>query len=213
MAWLEHVKQYRAANPGVAYKDALTRAKATYRPPKGKQAPKRGKGPVDFLQNLGARLTERPGQPPKNRLFPGEKHALLWNADLKRYEPAMYMGPGTHVNQRVRRGDVGVSPSDVASKAHDLRYTLGTSKEDIDSADAIFYAVRDRLRANKQDVPWNLNQMSLLRIKDLLPFIGSTYSGKDLPEDERALLSSSLAELEKQGYGTSRRPKRPARRR
>lgn len=42
-AWLEHVAAYRAAHPGVSYREALVAASATYKP---KAAPKKPAAPA-----------------------------------------------------------------------------------------------------------------------------------------------------------------------
>ena len=41
----------------------------------------KGKGIYDSIMNFGARLTDD-AKNPKNRLYPGEKHALLYRDDL-----------------------------------------------------------------------------------------------------------------------------------
>lgn len=197
--WVKHVKSYRAAHPGISYSAAMIAAKGSYvKPPK---QPNRGKGPVDFLQNIAAGFTERPGDPPKNRLYPGEIHALIWNASLNRYEPAQWMGPGTNVETRTLLNQRGLAPVDRMSKAHDLRYSIGKTKGDIKLADDIFFNKIDELRRTNRDVPWNLNQASLLRVKDYLPFIGSSSGGEGLDPVLKARYDAQLRELERDGYG------------
>ena len=66
----------------------------------------KGKGIYDSIMNFGARLTDD-AKNPKNRLFPGEKHALLYRDDLKRYEPAQFMGPGTNLRTRTLMNQMG----------------------------------------------------------------------------------------------------------
>jgi hypothetical protein len=55
--------------------------------------------------------------------YPGEKHAIL---KLPNHMPgiANYMGPGTHVIDRLKRGDPGRTPSDTVAKRHDIDFTL-----------------------------------------------------------------------------------------
>jgi len=56
-------------------------------------------------------------------LYPGEKHMVL---KLKNGKSGManYMGPGTHVIDRVKRGDPGRTPADMVAKRHDIDFTL-----------------------------------------------------------------------------------------
>lgn len=42
-AWQEHVKDYMAKHPGLSFKEALPKAKVTYRKSSGKTSPKRSK--------------------------------------------------------------------------------------------------------------------------------------------------------------------------
>jgi hypothetical protein len=159
-----------------------------------------GSGIISSLQNLGARLTDDPKNP-KNRLYPSEKHALIYNTRLKRYEPAQFMGPGTEYLKRSRLGQNGLSYADTESKAHDIRYALGTSNEDIKKADDIFYRVVNKAASQKLDVPWNTNQAKLLKIKDYIPFVGSTYGDKRLSDQDKQYLSGELRKLEQRGFG------------
>ena len=158
-----------------------------------------GTGLYDSVMNLGARLTDDPKNP-KNRLFPGEKHALLYNDKFGRYEPAQFMGPGTALKQRTLMNQMGISKMDTASKAHDLRYTLGSSNADIKAADDKFYAVLNQLRKSKGDNRWNLNMANLLKIKDYLP-VGSTFGDSSLTDAERERYKQQLAKLVTMGYG------------
>jgi len=56
-------------------------------------------------------------------LYPGEKHMIL---KLKNGKSGManYMGPNTHVIDRVKRGDPGRTPADMVAKRHDIDFTL-----------------------------------------------------------------------------------------
>lgn len=71
--------------------------------------------------------TPRARKEPK--LFEGENHGVLW-VPGKGFERANYMGPGTKVFERLKRGDNGKTPIDQISKLHDIDYTLasGTSQ-------------------------------------------------------------------------------------
>ena len=167
----------------------------------------KGKGIYDSIMNFGARITDDAANP-KNRLFPGEKHALLYRDDLKRYEPAQFMGPGTNLRTRTLMNQMGLTPADTESKAHDLRYTLGTSNDDIKTADRIFYDKIAQLRRTHGDNNWNLNMANLLKIKDYLPMLGSTFGDKNLTDAERGQYTTQLAKLESMGYGKKKKAKK-----
>ena len=166
----------------------------------------KGRGIYDSIMNFGARITDD-AKNPKNRLYPGEKHALLYRNDLKRYEPAQFMGPSTNLRTRTLLNQMGLTPADTESKAHDLRYTLGTSNDDIKKADSIFYNKISQLRRTHGDNAWNLNMANLLKIKEYVPFLGSTYGDKNLTDTERARYKEQLAKLEAMGYGRKKAKK------
>jgi hypothetical protein len=171
-----------------------------------KSKKQKGRGIYDSIMNFGARLTDDAANP-KNRLFPGEKHALLYRDDLKRYEPAQFMGPGTNLRTRTLMNQMGLTPADTEAKAHDLRYTLGTSNDDIKSADRIFYDKIAQLRRTHGDSNWNLNMANLLKIKDYLPMLGSTFGDKNLTDAERGRYRQQLSKLESMGYGKKKAKK------
>ena len=173
-----------------------------------KRKKQKGGGIYDSIMNFGARLTDDAANP-KNRLFPGEKHALLYRDDLKRYKPAQYMGPGTNLRTRTLMNQMGLTPADTESKAHDLRYTLGTSNDDIKTADRIFYDKIAQLRRTNGDSNWNLNMANLLKIKEIpgLGFLGSTYGDKNLTDAERGRYKEQLAKLTAMGYGRKKAKK------
>ena len=54
-------------------------------------------------------------------MFPGEKHNFISNPEGQVMR-ANFMGPGTHVYERIVRGDIPVSLSDRIAEEHDLRY-------------------------------------------------------------------------------------------
>lgn len=72
----------------------------------------------------------RPGRKPKEpKLFEGERHGILY-VPGKGMERANYMGPGTKIFERLRRGDKGKTPIDQISKLHDIDYTLASAAKD-----------------------------------------------------------------------------------
>ncbi len=65
--------------------------------------------------------------------------------------PARYDGPGTHLETRVRRGDVGLTRNDAESEAHDLRYGLARSVGDVRAPDLKMLSVLKESLVNKTD--------------------------------------------------------------
>ena len=142
----------------------------------------------------------------KGELFPGENHGVLRMPNGENYN-AQYMGPGTNVATRVRRGDPGRTNVDRASKAHDIRYSLATSNRDIDIADDIML----RAVANKPDSVFNKLQAKLIYPKRLLARLGfrfgSTYGDPKVDNDPqlKQLYQSELSKLSAQGFGKRRK--------
>lgn len=75
---------------------------------------------------------QKPRRPPKEpKLFEGENHGVLW-VPGKGFERANFMGPGTNILARIKRGDRGKTAIDKISHLHDIDYTLasGTARTD-----------------------------------------------------------------------------------
>lgn len=66
-------------------------------------------------------------------LFEGENHGILW-VPGSGFERGNYIGPGTHLLERLKRGDQGKTAIDKISKLHDIDYTLasGTARDQAD---------------------------------------------------------------------------------
>jgi hypothetical protein len=101
--------------------------------------------------------TARPG-------FVGEKHALLKLPNGKT-GVANYMGPGTNIMERLKRGDPPRTATDKAAQAHDIRYALSNDKGDIRRADNIMINKVKQISRNRGDALRNINQANLLRVK------------------------------------------------
>ena len=54
-------------------------------------------------------------------LFPGEIHAVELTGQYKG-SSYNFMGPGTHVQERIARGDRGINPADEVARVHDMAY-------------------------------------------------------------------------------------------
>lgn len=71
------------------------------------------------------RKTKQPGT------LDGEHHGVLW-VPGDGFQRANYMGPGTQIIERLRRGDKGKTPIDQISQLHDIEYTMasGLARDD-----------------------------------------------------------------------------------
>jgi hypothetical protein len=153
--------------------------------------------------------TARPG-------FAGEKHMILQLKNGKN-GVANYMGPGTEIEKRLRRGDPGRTPADTVAKRHDIDYALAqgarTSAEQfkqIRAADNRMINSLKRIQASKGDAGRNIQAgMRLIQAKKLGEDVGvlgkDKFSGslKKIPDADRVLLMSNQARLTQEGYGLS----------
>lgn len=141
-------------------------------------------------------------------LFVGERHTLL---KLPNGRPGRsnYMGPGTQVVKRVRRGDTGRTPADNVAKRHDIDYALARDNADVRLADNRMINSLQRIREQGLDSSFNtLQGLSLIGSKTKLEDAGllsrRAFSGalpKKLEAEERKLLETEKKKLEQQGYG------------
>lgn len=95
-----------------------------------------GGGFFDSLKNIGSKIKDALtgdlgstirtfiSRDPKTRpLFKGEQHAIrLSENDPYKYSSYNYMGPGTNVEGRLKRGDNGINEADDIAKQHDMDY-------------------------------------------------------------------------------------------
>jgi len=139
--------------------------------------------------------------------FPGEKHTLLKIGDS--YGRANYMGPGTRIVERLKRGpDPPRTVSDKISMRHDIDYALATSVADVRKADERM--IRSAKRAEKAgtDHPFNTAQaIKLITAKTKLedagvdPLSFATFGEASKNPEHMRLLEKEKAKLEQEGYG------------
>jgi hypothetical protein len=153
--------------------------------------------------------TARPG-------FAGEKHMILQLKNGKN-GVANYMGPGTQVVQRLKRGDPGRTPSDTVAKRHDIDYALSAGSrtradqfKQIREADNRMISSLQKIEANNGDAARNIQAgMRLIQAKKMGEDAGiigkDKFAGplRNIPDDEKILLMSNRASLTQQGYGLS----------
>ena len=149
--------------------------------------------------------TSRPG-------FPGEKHMVLKLGTFK-FGRANYMGPGTQLTKRLRRGDPPRSEADKVAQAHDVRYALAV--EDPDPAGAVRKADKKMSRklveiaSRKGDSWFNTTAgrvaMSAKMAAENIGLMNRTryLSKSPLDPDEKALFAKKLEQLEQEGFGNN----------
>ncbi|MEK0325857.1 MAG: hypothetical protein QQN63_09145 [Nitrosopumilus sp.] len=143
-------------------------------------------------------------------IFPGENHAIVKLSNDK-YGRANWTGPGTRVLDRLKRsqgGDPPRVPSDMVSKAHDIRYTLANSVHNVREADLKMLSSLKKLQQEGSDRNINIAPAMIgIRGKITLEDFGLLsrdqfvdVKQKHTPEDEK-LLRDQLWELEQAGFG------------
>lgn len=85
--------------------------------------------------------------------YTGENHAMIIHDETGKIGMANFTGPGTHILERERRGDRPVSTLDQVSEAHDLRYVLGKTTDDLRDADHKFIERTRNLLSRKKVGP------------------------------------------------------------
>ena len=153
--------------------------------------------------------TARPG-------FAGEKHAIIQLKNGKN-GVANYMGPGTNVVARVRRGDMGRTPADQVAKRHDIDYALAQGLQNrekqlgaVREADNRMIRSLQGIQAGKHggDASRNIQMgMRLIQAKTLGEDLGvldkAKFAGdlKNISDPDKVLLMSNRAILTQEGYG------------
>jgi len=149
--------------------------------------------------------------------YAGENHAMLYLPNTNNYGIANYMGPGTQVIKRLERNDPPRGMADATAKAHDIRYMLANSLDDIRTADKKMINKLTDIKAKKQDADFNINQ-GLYGIKSKVALEDMNLLAKDkfaknvkenynkLSSSEKQLLKSNLDKLEQDGNGYTIKP-------
>lgn len=144
--------------------------------------------------------------------FPGEKHAILKLPNGK-WGTASFMGPGTALVERLERGDPPRTETDKISRAHDLRYTLATSMDEIRHADNMMIKKTDDAQQRKADHMANIVQANAIRAKKAAEDLGVldqaafanytnlTMAERGYTEPQVQLMKSELEKMEQEGYG------------
>jgi len=143
----------------------------------------------------------------------GEFHAPQYTKDGWKY--GSYIGPGTQILTRLRdfNNNQPISFTDHASMAHDIRYSLAKSNEDIRNADNRMISTLDRGIKEKKDYRINL-EMGKKGIQSKTLFedvsgkkglFGNVGKDKKFSRRDEQLLRAHLANLELQGFGLKKK--------
>lgn len=136
--------------------------------------------------------------------YPGELHAILKLPNGK-FGIANYMGPGTHVVERIKRGDPPRTYTDKIAQAHDIRYGLAKSQDEVSAADRKF--ISSIKAAQGKDSNFNIQlglrpiQAKLFAEEKGIIKPGKIASFGDIPPEDIPVVKSKLRELESQGLG------------
>lgn len=143
-----------------------------------------------------------------NKIYAGERHAILKLPDGT-YSRGSYMGPGTHIVDRIKSNDKPLTESDKVAQAHDIRYSMAETAEDAREADNKMIQKIKNIEKEGSDNKWNTTQAKLIGLKTFAEDIGilskGSFSGYDKPKnydsEDIMLMRNKLNNLTQQGYG------------
>ena len=140
-------------------------------------------------------------------LFEGEKHIpLIVNGKMK---VASFVGPGTQIIKRIKRGDKALTETDVVAELHDINYTLASNLDDVREADLRMINKLKDIEQKKLDNKFNIlagrkgiETKVWLEDKGLLDknkfFDDNLHS---ISTEDKQLLENKRNQLIQQGYG------------
>ena len=146
--------------------------------------------------------------------YPGERHAIL---QLPNGMPgvANYMGPGTEVIKRLKRGDPPRTKSDKVAMMHDIQYMKAVASKDkatqnklVRDADKRMVNSLNRIAKNKGDARKNIFQgrrliQAKMKAEDLRLMKKGSFGGdlENVPQGDMLLLNQNEQKLQQEGYG------------
>lgn len=159
-----------------------------------------------YLKNLipDSDANARPG-------FAGEFHTVLELPNGK-YGVGNYIGPGTNLTTRLKRGDPPRTAVDKVARAHDLRYATSSNADEVRRADNIFISKVAELERKKADTSKNLTQAKIMSAKVLAEDLGLLSKGsfskfregapvRNVSDSDMSYLKGELSAMEQEGYG------------
>jgi hypothetical protein len=148
---------------------------------------------VSALAGSGTKITD-------NRMR-GEMHGLLKLPNGK-FGFANFMGPGTQIKKRIKRGIQGATPVDRLAKIHDIDYSLARTPRDVQKADMAF--IRGLHTARQQgENTFNIRQGQLMVPKHAYERITGRTIFNDLkgPGNDGPFLQKARSQAQRQMYG------------
>lgn len=140
------------------------------------------------------------------RLFDGEIHAPIYTKDGWKF--GSYIGPGTEIMDRIRKGVKPVSKSDKVAQAHDLRYLAAKTPADVRAADLRMIEKLNSLQAEGKEYKFNVLMGKLpIKLKMWAEDEGIIKKGSFADfkgfanADDEAVARKKLKELDQKGYG------------
>ena len=145
--------------------------------------------------------------------FEGERHAFYIEKNRQgrnRLLFANYMGPGTNLLKRIRRGDKPINSPDRVAMGHDARYFLATNIKQTRRADQIFVKKLKQIRAtgkvSKINTDIGLRGIQLkMKLENTGLLSKSKFIGPIKSVADRLIVSGVLRKLEQQGFGRNSR--------
>jgi hypothetical protein len=141
-------------------------------------------------------------------LFPGEQHAFLRVGNS--VGRANFMGPGTEIVKRLKRGDTGRTKADTVAMMHDIQYSLASDVSGVRKADERMVKTLKKIEKSGGDSRFNTQQgMRLIQAKMKLEDAGvnplrfATFGGIAAPDIP--MLEATEKKLEIEGYGAKKK--------
>ena len=169
-----------------------------------------------FLGKVGAsvktQINKASGVKNQRPAFEGEKHAFFVEKNRegkKRLVFASYMGPSTQFIKRIKRRDNPINLPDQVAMAHDARYGLARTTDDLRSADQMMVKklkeIRQRGNVSKINTDIGLRGIQLkMQLENTGLLSKKKFLGPLTNQKEIAMTRSLLGKLEQKGFGTHR---------
>jgi hypothetical protein len=144
----------------------------------------------------------------QNKLKDGEKHPIIYTSNG--FEIPSYLGPGTNLVHKIKTGVEPITDTDKTAQAHDIRYHLAKSNEDIRKADLKMVDALNMVQERGSDYKFNIYTGKLpikakMKLEDwgLAKPENFTSFGGVKPEN-RQMMEDKLSALAAEGYGKRR---------
>jgi len=141
----------------------------------------------------------------QNKLKSGEKHPIVYTSNG--FQVPAYLGPGTDLVHKVKTGVEPVTDVDRSAMAHDIRYHLANSTDDIRKADLKMVEVLDNIQERGSDYKFNIYTGKIpinakMKLEDwgiAKPENFTSFGG--VKPENRKMFEDKLSALTAEGYG------------